>query len=124
VLPGENVTPEALALVLAVEAQSWREVVDVAAYPRPYPLAGLRHRWDRNPLHVEVLADGEGDIMVVNAAPLTPTLLTLVERHVHLVMLGPLIGIDDHAMSTHVVLRTWWWREVAEEVHWQWRRSS
>jgi hypothetical protein len=51
---------------------------------------------------------------VVDTVPLPPSLLALMERHVHPVSMGPLIGIDDHGRSTHVVLRPWRRREVAE----------
>jgi hypothetical protein len=50
------------------------------------PLAVHRtwRRQDRHPVRVEVLAGRKGDIMVVDAVPLLPSPLALVERHIHL----------------------------------------
>jgi hypothetical protein len=44
--------------------------------------------------------------------PIPPSPLTLVERNTLLVLLGPLVEINNHAGSTHVVLWPWRWREV------------
>jgi hypothetical protein len=67
--------------------------------PRVWPLLG--HLQDRQPCTDQVPAGGEGDIVVVDALPVPPLLLALVERHVAAVLLRPIGCYDAWAAMSH-----------------------
>jgi hypothetical protein len=70
---------------------------------------GLKH-----PGTVQVPADGEIGIVVVDALPVLPTLLALLERHVPSV-LPPPRECYDALWLRHVILWPWRQRKIAQE---------